>query len=212
MSVLKKSFKIDFTQVPNFIINDKKVSLKAKGLYLYMVSKPDNWEFSFNGMQSQLHESVGAISRIIDELSACGYLEKIKTRVNGRQGLNDYILHLEPQNRSDVQNENLIMRSSKRDSQNEHTSNTIQSNKDKVIPTTREDFSFQKFREDFVLKHKHGFHLGDCKPWSKETIFKIDDNNLILNLTNSKLLSKDEAYHVWNYLYNKEIKRLKDEN
>lgn len=212
MSVLKKSFKIDFTQVPNFIINDKNVSLKAKGFYLYMVSKPDNWEFSLSGMESQLKENRKVILGIIDELSACGYIEKIKSRINGRQATNDYILHLEPQNRSECQKETQKKRLRNSDSENDTTSNTEQSNTKEVIPTTREDFSFQKFREDFILKHKHGFHLGDCKPWSKETIFKIDDNNLILNLTSNKLLSKDDAYHVWNYLFNKEIKRLKDEN
>ena len=61
MSVLSKSFQINFTQVPNQIINDERVSLKAKGLYLYFVSKPDNWQFSLNGMASQLKESKPSI-------------------------------------------------------------------------------------------------------------------------------------------------------
>ncbi|MFA6139026.1 MAG: hypothetical protein WC667_13210 [Sulfurimonas sp.] len=211
MSILKKSFQINFTQVPNFIINDKKVSLKAKGLYLYMVSKPDNWEFSLNGMEFQLHESKGAILRIMDELIEFGYLEKIKNRVGSFQGKNDYILHLEPQNTPEFHNETLSMRLPLCDSQNGTTSNTIQSNKDIVIPTTREDFSFNQFREIFISKYKHGFHLADCKPWKKETLFKIDDNGLIVNLTNNKLLSKDEAYVIWNYLFKNELKRLKDE-
>jgi len=96
MSILKKSFRIDFTQVPNFIINDSKASLKAKGLYLYMISKPDNWQFSLKGMQTQLKESKTTILRVLDELIKLGYLEKIKNRINGRQSANDYIMYLEP--------------------------------------------------------------------------------------------------------------------
>ena len=96
MSILKKSFRIDFTQVPNVIINDSKVSLKAKGLYLYMISKPDNWQFSLKGMQTQLKESRNSILSTINELIKLGYLEKIKNRINGRQSANDYIMYLEP--------------------------------------------------------------------------------------------------------------------
>jgi hypothetical protein len=44
MSKLKKYVR-NYTQVPNDIINDKRLSLKAKGLYLFLVSKPDNWDF-----------------------------------------------------------------------------------------------------------------------------------------------------------------------
>ena len=116
MSILSKSFKCNFTQVPNEIINDKNVSLKAKGLYLYMVSKPDNWEFSLNGLTSQLQESKPAILRILDELIKCGYLEKIKNRINGRQALNDYILHEKSCFSSEYQNETQKMRLSNCDS------------------------------------------------------------------------------------------------
>jgi len=35
-----------FTIVPNELINDKSVSFKAKGLYAYIHSKPNGWEFS----------------------------------------------------------------------------------------------------------------------------------------------------------------------
>lgn len=208
MSILSKSFKCNFTQVPNEIINDKNVSLKAKGLYLYMVSKPDNWDFSFKGMSSQLLESISAINRIIDELIKCGYLQKINRR-NGKLVLtNDYILHEKPYFLSDSHFENLKMRISKCESQNEHTSNTKQTNtkKEIKIKTSSNEYkkkSFNLFREDFISIHKDGFRLSDCKPWSSETVFKISDDNIIFNTVSNSLISKDEAFVIWSYLYNK---------
>lgn len=133
MSILIESFKSDFTQVPNHIISDSNVSLKAKGLYLYMVSKPDNWEFSFAGMTSQLLESKETIGKIINELILIGYMDKIKNRVNGKQAVNSYILHLKPQSRSESKNENHKMRTTKSELENATTSNTDYNNKDKVI-------------------------------------------------------------------------------
>ena len=78
MSILKKSFKINFTQVPNTIINDNGVSLQAKGLYLFMISKPDNWQFGLSGLESQLKETRKTILKVMDELISLGYMEKNK--------------------------------------------------------------------------------------------------------------------------------------
>lgn len=209
MSVLSKSFKCNFTQVPNEIINDKNVSLKAKGLYLYMVSKPDNWDFSFKGMSSQLLESIPTIMNIIDELVKFGYMQKIKSRVNGLQSSNDYILHEKPCFPSDSTFLNQEIRIRKSESENFTTSNTKQTNTKKEIKkktSSNEDekkISFNLFREDFISKHKDGFRLSDCKPWSSETVFKISDDNMIFNTVSNSLISKDEAFVIWSYLYNK---------
>lgn len=35
-----------FGVVPNDLLNDKTISLKAKGLFAYIQSKPDDWDFS----------------------------------------------------------------------------------------------------------------------------------------------------------------------
>jgi hypothetical protein len=35
----------DFTQIPNALLRDDKVSLKAKGVYCLPYSKPDDWVY-----------------------------------------------------------------------------------------------------------------------------------------------------------------------
>lgn len=191
MSILKKSFEISFTQVPNQIINDKKVSLKAKGLYLYMVSKPDNWEFSIKGMSSQLKESHTTILRIMDELIESFYMEKIKNRVDGKQSVNDYILHLEPfkpLKHSEYQNENQKMRITKRESQNASTSNTIPSNKEKsntegVKETPNPNPKKSFLREDILtfvdMKYYLVAHREDKQ--GNQHIFAFDDRTVSIS-------------------------------
>jgi len=90
-----KGFEYCYTQVPNAIINNKLLGLHAKGLYTYMVSKPDGWVFSLQGFQSQLKESKPTIIRILNELEKYGYVKKIRRRKDGRQAPNDYIIYAE---------------------------------------------------------------------------------------------------------------------
>jgi len=97
MSILEKSYHDNFTMTPNHIINNEEISLKAKGLYTFMASKPDGWVFSLNGLESQLKESRKSILNIMDELMQGRYLDKIKKRENGRQAANAYVLHAEPE-------------------------------------------------------------------------------------------------------------------
>lgn len=144
MSILEKDFYSNFTQVPNTITNDNKVSFKAKGLYLYMVSKPNKWEFSLNGIASQSKETKQSILNIMKELIKHGYMTKIKKRTNGRQATNDYKLHLEPidpSSRSEYRKQTQKNKLSNSDSVKHTTSNTNPSN---TKTRNKEIVSFRK--------------------------------------------------------------------
>lgn len=67
-----------FTQVINSLLNDTELSLKAKGLYAYMDSKPDGWNFTIISMSKQLLEGTDAIKSGLRELKNKGYLEYTK--------------------------------------------------------------------------------------------------------------------------------------
>lgn len=63
-----------FTIVINKIINYELLSLKAKGLYLFIASKPTGWNFNLNGIAAQNKESKDAIRTGIHELEKFGLL------------------------------------------------------------------------------------------------------------------------------------------
>lgn len=74
----------NFTQVPNSIIGDKNLSLRAKGLYLYIKSKPFDWLFYISQMATETKDSVGVIRSTLKELEEKKYL--FRTRTNGKGG------------------------------------------------------------------------------------------------------------------------------
>lgn len=46
MSVFRIEKTKDFTVISNYYLQDKKLNLKAKGLLSYMLSLPDDWDYS----------------------------------------------------------------------------------------------------------------------------------------------------------------------
>ncbi len=58
----------NFTMVDNEVLNSNELSLKAKWLYAFMCSKPNDWKFSYDWLKHQLQEWEKAIRTAIKEL------------------------------------------------------------------------------------------------------------------------------------------------
>lgn len=203
MGKLSKAFTCNFTQVPNEIINDKSVSLKAKGLYLYFISKPDQWDFSLNGMCSQLKEGKESLLSAIDELCKYGYMRKTKVRNGSKQGVNDYDIFESPYFPSESGNQSLETRVRKPESGNCTTSNTNTSKKEKsnTLSSKGEKFlDFNSFREKFKSAFVDLPFTTNGIGWRSDTEFLIK-HGLIYNTVSDRVLNKDEALTVWNYLH-----------
>ena len=65
-----------FTMVVNDILTDKNISNAAKGLYAYMRSKPDGWNFSTQRMANELMGHPNTIKKLIVELEEHGWLRR----------------------------------------------------------------------------------------------------------------------------------------
>lgn len=83
---------INFTTIPNHIINDKRLSFKAKGLFLYLISKPDGWSFSANRIKNDTKDGEDSILSGLSELEKLGLLTRQKLRVKGIFKGFDYLL------------------------------------------------------------------------------------------------------------------------
>jgi hypothetical protein len=89
MSIRKvKGLESDFTIVPNQTINDK-LSWAARGMLLYLCSKPDDWEVNISDLVNQTTGSAkrsgrDAVRKIMDELVECGYMRKTQNRISGK--------------------------------------------------------------------------------------------------------------------------------
>ena len=84
MAILRNPKKEKFTVVDNFALRDDRLSLKARGLLVTMMSLPDNWKFSENGLCSILpKDGQASIRSGLKELEAVGYLTRTRTRDSG---------------------------------------------------------------------------------------------------------------------------------
>jgi DNA-binding transcriptional regulator GbsR (MarR family) len=66
--------------VANTIINNENLSFNAKGVYLYILSKPDSWDFSHERIAKSSTTSRHAVRSAIQELEDRGLLKRKKLK------------------------------------------------------------------------------------------------------------------------------------
>lgn len=69
---------VPFTQIANVVLNDKTLSMKAKGLYAYLFSKPESWDFSSARIKEDFTDGRDAILGALRELVITKYLIRIR--------------------------------------------------------------------------------------------------------------------------------------
>ncbi|MGA1048131.1 MAG: helix-turn-helix domain-containing protein, partial [Minisyncoccia bacterium] len=61
-----------YTQFPNKIITNIEISMKAKLLWVYLYSKPTNYQFSFDRIDKDMKEGEVTIRTALKELETYG--------------------------------------------------------------------------------------------------------------------------------------------
>jgi hypothetical protein len=74
----------NYSIISNEILKRKDLSLKAKGLMSLILSFPDSWELSVNGLVAIVKESKNTIYSILKELNGFGYVER--NRITDKTG------------------------------------------------------------------------------------------------------------------------------
>lgn len=64
----------DYTVMSNTHLRDKNMSFKAKGLLSVMLSLPEEWDYSMNGLVAISKENLTAVRNTLQELEELGYL------------------------------------------------------------------------------------------------------------------------------------------
>ena len=85
-----------YATIPNDLLNDSIISLKAKGMYAYIQSKSENWDFSAERISKQLKEGLPSVKSALQELEFNGYL--VRRRFQNNKGFweVEYILYENP--------------------------------------------------------------------------------------------------------------------
>lgn len=80
MPVFKNKTQGNFVQVYKGILKDQKLALKERGLLVTLLSLPDAWDFSINGLTHILPDGRDSIKSGLKSLEQKGYLTRYQSR------------------------------------------------------------------------------------------------------------------------------------
>ena len=108
MNKLNNKIKDNFTIIPNDIIRNKSLSDRARFIFCYMASMPDDWKFYQGAMAKELGYTKDTLRKYIEELLETGYLNREQRRETGKFDSYDYTLNFTPsgKNTDTVKNRN----------------------------------------------------------------------------------------------------------
>lgn len=87
----------NFTTMGKYHLQEKEMSLKAKGLLSQMLSLPDNWDYSIKGLATINKESYDTIRQVLNELEQFGYLTRSQAKgTNGKFQDIEYTIYEKP--------------------------------------------------------------------------------------------------------------------
>ena len=89
MSTFRVNKNVNYTVMSNHHLQDKRLSLKAKGLLSYMLSLPDDWDYSLKGLTIGCKDGLDSVRTAVLELEEHGYVRRQKVR-NAKGQIIDY--------------------------------------------------------------------------------------------------------------------------
>lgn len=143
----------NYTTIDNNIFNNKNLSLKARGLLATMLSLPQEWDYSVEGLSVILKEGKDCIRATLNELEENGYLVRNRVRDdNGQLKGVEYFVYEIPQT---VENTEFEPESENPTLVNPILGNPTQLNKQEINETNNKNYSATPSHEcDILIKAK----------------------------------------------------------
>lgn len=123
IKVEKGNFTTTFNDIFNAEVDGVKLGPEAWGLYIYMLSLPEDWDFTIRGLASVINAGVNKIQRILKELELAGFIERNQPFKDGKFGKIQYTILTIPKK---VKNTNKI-----------NNRNTNKNNKNKPLKSEK---------------------------------------------------------------------------
>jgi len=86
----------NYTILSNEILRDNRLSFRARGILVSILSRPDNWRTSAESLANESIEGRGAILTALKELETIGYLERTKHQNELGHWVSDSLVYDKP--------------------------------------------------------------------------------------------------------------------
>ncbi len=167
--VIKVHRNSNYTVMSNIHLQDRTLSLKAKGLLSVMLSLPPDWDYSVNGLVAICEEKKTAVNAALNELRYHGYLVVTKLYSNQTESGRfeyTYDIYEEPQKprtgkpvieKPDIENlclENPVLENPTQLNTKEQNTKRLNTKEQRFIPPTVEEV------RQYCLERKNGVDPG----------------------------------------------------
>lgn len=114
----------DFTIIDNNFLRDERLSFKAKGLFMYMWSQSNDWNFYVNELSNHAKDGRNAVMTGLEELENYGYLKRKRVRnAQGQLKETEYVLSETPTlEKPTLENQTLTSTNNNKNKQNNNSS------------------------------------------------------------------------------------------
>lgn len=149
MAVIRVVKNKDYTVMSNAHLHDKRLSLKAVGLLSIVLSLPDDWHYTVNGLVGNVKDGKDSVESAIKELKKNGYLrvDKIYPNGNCNRIQYQYAFFEKPQ-------EVVFQPIENQDIENQEVESQVFENPHAYINTNKQSTNKQNTKEQ--SKHKYG--------------------------------------------------------
>ena len=97
MAIFRVEKNKNYTVMSNHHLRDTSLSLKAKGLLSQILSLPEEWDYTLQGLACINREQLDAIRQAVHELERAGYIVRTRERDSrGRLCGTEYSIYEQP--------------------------------------------------------------------------------------------------------------------
>lgn len=139
-----------FTTMLNTHLQDKNISLKACGLMARMLSLPEDWDYSINGLAQICKEGVKSIRSALKELEEAGYLIRTQVRDENGKFYYKYDLYEDPSEISPYDPKGHAVKRHTEKGRQKNTNNKINNTKDSKKESQDETDSYNDIIESQI--------------------------------------------------------------
>lgn len=167
---IKKQYQKGFTTVDNLVLNDTNLSWKAKGLFVYLWSQSDEWDFYESEVVKHSTDKIASLKSGLKELEKQGYLKRQRKRDDkGHLKENEWILSDNPMlenpmlDNLTLENHTLTNTNNNNINNNKDESNSAKENKDKKSSNKKNKYNlnYTEFIEWFNEETDRQFESGN---------------------------------------------------
>ncbi|MEX5937434.1 DnaD domain protein [Mammaliicoccus sciuri] len=211
----------DFVTVHKTFVFDERLSAKAKGILLYFLSRPDDWQIYTSEVVKHMNDGQKAINTGIKELIDCGYVHrKQKRNESGVFNGYEYLVYEKPTEMplsANGKTENGLSANGKTENRKGRTTNNNSTNNDLTNNNNTKNDSSSK-QSPFDFYQANGF--GVLKPYIADQIsawiddFKEYGNEIVIaamkEAVNNNVITWNYVNSILKSWHNDGIKTLDD--